>query len=213
MGKIFNPDSSLMMFFSKILDLIILNLMLLIGCIPIVTIGTSTTALNYCVEQCRQNQGGAIYKQFWYAYRANFKQATQLLGFLLIPTAIIVADLLILYQNEIRINIIVLVLMGVFAVLCYLAMGFVFPLQARFSNTTKQTLKNALLMSILSLPKAIIVGALNFLPIGLAVLWPYLFLRSIIFWVMIGFAAIAYLNNIFLQKVFSQFYTQDTLPE
>ena len=42
MGKLFGPDSILFAFLAKIADLIILNVLWIIGCIPSVTIGAST---------------------------------------------------------------------------------------------------------------------------------------------------------------------------
>ena len=46
--KIFAIDSPLMNILSKIADLMILNLITLVMCIPIVTAGASFTAMHYC---------------------------------------------------------------------------------------------------------------------------------------------------------------------
>ena len=45
MGSFFNMDSPVMRFLSRLCDLMILNILCLICCIPIVTIGASITAL------------------------------------------------------------------------------------------------------------------------------------------------------------------------
>ena len=50
MGKLFSPDSPAIKFLWKAADLIALNLIWLICCIPIVTIGPSTAAM-YCVAE------------------------------------------------------------------------------------------------------------------------------------------------------------------
>ena len=47
MNNLFNMDGPLFRFLSKVADLMILNLIFLISCIPIVTIGASITALSY----------------------------------------------------------------------------------------------------------------------------------------------------------------------
>ena len=47
MGRFFNLDSPLMTFLSKMADLMILNLLTLICCIPIITAGDAMTALYY----------------------------------------------------------------------------------------------------------------------------------------------------------------------
>jgi len=47
MGKFFNLDSPLMRFMTKLADLMILNLLFLITCIPVITIGAAWTSLYY----------------------------------------------------------------------------------------------------------------------------------------------------------------------
>ena len=47
MGKLFNIDSPVMRFLGKVADLMILNLVTLLCCIPVVTIGASLTAMHY----------------------------------------------------------------------------------------------------------------------------------------------------------------------
>ena len=46
--KIFDIDSPLMNVLGKISDLVILNLITVVMCIPIVTAGASFTAMHYC---------------------------------------------------------------------------------------------------------------------------------------------------------------------
>ena len=54
MGNLFGQDSFLTNFLTRIADLMVLNFLWVIGCVPIITIGTSTVALYYCVEQYRK---------------------------------------------------------------------------------------------------------------------------------------------------------------
>ena len=211
MGRIFGQDSFLTSFLTKITDLMILNFMWLIGCIPIVTIGTSTAALYYCVEKYRENGGIRLLESFWKAYRTNFKQATALFVIMLAVLCILVADVLVLYQMEMEISTVILVIMGVIALLILLAMGYVFPLQAKFINTVKQTMKNAWLMAILHLPKSLLVMVLNLLPVLLWVLVPEAFYRCAGLWFFIGGSGTAYINNIILQSVFKRYYDNTTM--
>lgn len=44
---VFNPDSPLMRALGVVWDLIVLNLLFLVCCIPVVTIGPAITALHY----------------------------------------------------------------------------------------------------------------------------------------------------------------------
>lgn len=47
MSRFFNPDNPIMEFIAKIFDLILLNLIFIFSCVPIITIGASTSALSY----------------------------------------------------------------------------------------------------------------------------------------------------------------------
>lgn len=49
MGRLFDLDSPVFSFLSKMADLIYLNILAFICCIPIITVGASMTALNYVV--------------------------------------------------------------------------------------------------------------------------------------------------------------------
>ena len=72
MGKLFDLDSPIMNFLGKLADLIILNILAFICCIPIVTAGASMTALYYvCLKMVRNNEG-YIMKSFFKSFKQNF---------------------------------------------------------------------------------------------------------------------------------------------
>ena len=56
MGKLFNIDSPVMRFLGKVADLMILNLVTLLCCIPVVTIGASLTAMHYVLLKMVRNE-------------------------------------------------------------------------------------------------------------------------------------------------------------
>ena len=49
MGRLFSLDSPLFSFLSKVADLMLLNILTLICCLPIFTVGASMTELHYVV--------------------------------------------------------------------------------------------------------------------------------------------------------------------
>lgn len=57
----------------KITDLLILNVLWLVGCIPIVTIGVSTASLYHCCIKCVRRDRSKLTKEFWRAYKLNLK--------------------------------------------------------------------------------------------------------------------------------------------
>ena len=74
MGKIFNYDNLFFRVTGRIGDLFILNLMWLIGCLPVITIGASTLALYTVVERMQNGEEGYLCRDFWKAYRKHLKR-------------------------------------------------------------------------------------------------------------------------------------------
>ena len=71
-----NPESKFMLAMSRIGDLLLLNLMFLISCVPIFTIGAASTAMyTLCFRFDTDREQGLI-KSYLIAFRDNFKQAT-----------------------------------------------------------------------------------------------------------------------------------------
>ena len=61
---------------NKMADLMILDLIALVCCIPIITIGASMTALHYMALKIVRNEEVYIVRGFWKSFKMNFRQAT-----------------------------------------------------------------------------------------------------------------------------------------
>ena len=75
MRGIFDIDSPFIQFLAHIADLIILNIVFLICCIPFVTIGPSITALNYVTLKLAAKEDINVIRSFFKSFRQNFRQA------------------------------------------------------------------------------------------------------------------------------------------
>lgn len=212
MGKLFNPDSPVMQGLSKIADLVVLNILCLICCIPIVTIGVAVTALYDAAGRLLRDEGG-VYKAFFHALRSNFKQST-ILWLILLAVGALLIPAMIFYSNaKLQIFFFIMVLL---AFLWCAVTAWVFPLQSRFVNPVKQTLKNALLCALGYLPRTILCVAFNMLPWILAILFPVFFLQSSVVFVLIWFSLAAYFNLQILKKPFRTLIGEedpDVVPE
>ena len=62
MDRIFNMDNKFFTFMGRVADLIILNLLFLLCCIPIVTIGPAITAMYYVTMKMVSASGSSL----WY---------------------------------------------------------------------------------------------------------------------------------------------------
>ena len=76
MGRFFNMDSPVMNFLGRVADLVWLNILYIICCLPIFTIGAATSALYYVTMKMVADEEGYITKSFFKSFKDNFKQAT-----------------------------------------------------------------------------------------------------------------------------------------
>ena len=70
-GKLLDYDGPIVHFTEKAGQLIWLNILTIVCCLPVVTMGASFAALNTVVLKMSRNEEGYITKQFFKAFKAN----------------------------------------------------------------------------------------------------------------------------------------------
>lgn len=150
MGRFFNLDSPLMTFLSKMADLMILNLLTLLCCLPIITAGDAMTALYYMTIKMVKNEECYIVKGYFKSFKENFKQATIIWLIALVVGIIFAGDFMILRNSTVSFGKVIMVLITIVAVIYLFTMIYIFPVLSRFENTVKNTIRNSFLMSVLN---------------------------------------------------------------
>lgn len=181
MGKIFDLDSPVMRFLSRMADLMILNLVIVVCCLPIITIGASITAMHYVMLKIARGEDGYIVKDFFKSFKLNFKQSTVIWLIMLLLIAVFAGDYLILNYGGIEFPKGMGMALAVVAVLVFIVSTYIFPVLARFDNSIKNTIKNGCMMSIIAAPKAVLMAILTVSPVILAILVPALLPLVILF--------------------------------
>lgn len=77
MNKIIGYDSPLMSLLGKLADLFFLNVITLLCCLPIITIGASLTACYYTALKIKRDEGH-VFRNFWNSFRENLFSSTVL---------------------------------------------------------------------------------------------------------------------------------------
>lgn len=202
----FSPDSKTMQIIGRVTDLILLNIVYLLTCLPIFTIGAATTALyTMCFRLMREEYSGLI-RSYFRAFKDNFKQATVIWGVLLvavIPALYYLSQLLTL-EGMLRYASFVFVLI---AAVGLMTASYVFPWISQFENGTVQALKNALILSISHLPRTLCILAINLMPLIVWVINAELFIQVSFLWIVLYSAAAAYMNTGLLWHVFKPYRT------
>lgn len=199
--KFFSLDSPLMQALNKMADLLWLNVLTIICCIPIVTVGASLTAMHYMILKVLRNEETYITRGFFRSFKDNFRQATVIWLIQLVVTVLLAGDFYIMYKSETEFHIVFQVLIMIVAVMAVLTSTFVYPVLAKFDNSIFSTIKNALYVSILQLPKAIAMVVLSILPLVLVVIAPSLVPIVLMFGVSIPAYLFAMMYNKFFKKL------------
>lgn len=150
MGNLFNLDGPVLQFINKLVYSVYLNILWFICCIPIVTVGASTTALFYVSLKVAKNEEGNLTKAFFHSFRENFKQGTIIWLILLGVGIVLGIDGYVLYHMRFE-NAFWTLCTAIFfvAAAAYgVVLMYIFPLLARFDNTVGAMFKNALFIGI-----------------------------------------------------------------
>ena len=146
-----------------------LNLIWFICCIPVVTIGASTTALYYASLKIARGEDHALARMFFRSFRENFRQSTVLWLILLAAGLFLAGDGYLVYRlrasstGAAAVLWTLILALVIAAALAYaIVLLFVFPLVASVSNTNWAMLKNSFFIGTHYLLCTILVFAVHF---------------------------------------------------
>lgn len=205
MKNIFNLDSPFMAFLSNLVDVIILNIICLICCIPIVTIGPVIAAMHYVTLKMVKNEDTYIVKTFFRALKNNFKQSFIIWLVFLVITAVCILDFKMLYVMGISENRIFGIIIGIIYVFICLTVMYIFPILSHFENTLGQTVKNAFFICMLHFVKTVIMAAIYIIPF---ILLP-LGINMIALFLMLGLSGPAYVNSYIWKSIFKKYEPEE----
>ena len=178
MGKLFDLDSPIMRFLSRMADMIILNILMMICCIPIITVGAACTAMHYVLLKMVRDEEGYLIRGFFKSFVQNFKQATLIWLFMLVVIIVFLGDWLIFRASGDTFPKALVVGVAAIGIIVLMVAMFVFPLLARFDNSIKNTIHNAALLAFANLPKTLLMILMYALPfiIGYFSVYSYIFI-------------------------------------
>ena len=177
---LFNYDNPVWRFIGKLGDLVLLNLLWLICCIPVFTAGAATTAVYYVTLKLVRDDDGSTIKSFFHSFTQNFKQAT-------VMSAVF----------------------GAMTLILLFVTTYIFPLQARFYNTVKRTLFNAFFMSVRHLLQTISMLIIDGLVVAGVYVALYMVPQVSMLLLLFGFPLIAFINSYFFTEIFKKYIPKE----
>lgn len=191
-------------------NLMILNVLWIICSIPVVTIGASSSALNYTCIKLRRNEGDSIVRMFFHSFVTNLKQG-MLIGTGMVAILIILCSGLIQALGSINSGhsvstVFAVVLVGMLFV-WIMAYTYIFMVLARFENTILRTITNSfyfMAKDIFQTLKVLGIECFGIIILPLF-LWRYV---PVLFPVLlfVGVPALAYISaKIFNDQIFAEY--------
>lgn len=208
MSRFFNPDNPVMEFIAKIFDLVILNLIFIFSCVPIITIGASTSALSYVTLKMVRGEDPYIWRNFWKSFRQNFKQGTLVWIFSILIFIFLGMDFYIINSQNTSLFAVVRILLWIVCAVALSVFLYVFPVISHFVCTTKQALKNALLMTFGHLPYTLMMLALAELLLFLCSSSSKLFAMIVVLSGICGFSVVSFVYSIMFDRIFQKYESE-----
>jgi uncharacterized membrane protein YesL len=201
-GRLFNMDNPFFRFMGKMVDVLWLNIIWLVFSLPIVTIGASTTAMICVMMKVVRDREGYIWRDFWKSFKINFKQSTIMwIGIILVYSVLGTDIYFFMNQTSAYSRLLLSFMIGVTLVVTC-ACIYIFPLQAQFENPIKQTVKNALIISMKHMPWTLLL-LLILIGGGIGI---YLFFALAMFF---GFGLIAFVCAYIFNHIFIRYIPED----
>lgn len=200
MGRLFDLDSPIMRFLGRVGDMMILNILVLICCIPIITAGAAFTAMHYVLLKMVRDEEGYLIRGFFKSFVQNFKQATLMWLLMLLVVAVYVGDSYIFGYSGVEFPRALIIAVIAIGITMLMVAMYVFPLLARFDNTIRNTFKNAAVLTFANLPKTLLMALMYALPLIIGYYSAYADIFIILFGISVPAYGAAYLYSGIFKK-------------
>jgi len=203
----FNIDGRFFSIISRLGDLVILNILFLICCIPVITVGASVSAMYAVTKKMTEDKEGYILKSFFKAFKENFRQSTVLWFILLVCAVIVSVDLYICrnFMKEGLLQAFAEVFMLFALLMVFFMILYALTLQCTFENTVRNTLKNSFLISLGHAPWSILMTVLALSPFIALLCFGEFFGTELLAILLIWFSGMAYVNSFILNRIYKKY--------
>lgn len=210
MSRLFNLENPFMQFLSKVFDLIVLNIIFILTCIPVFTIGASLSALYDVSLKMVRKRDTYVIKGYFHAFVSNFKQSTIIWIFCVFLFFFFQYDYMIITsQNSIGFQVVrILFFMVLFILIA--AFFYIFPIASHFVCTIRQLIRNAFLMSLGHLPYTLIFFVYYAAVYFIATRSVTLLGGAIAISMICGFSVTAYLFSIIFSRIFKKYEPEES---
>ena len=204
----YNQDSKFWHFATLVADVILLNLLFIVLCIPVVTIGPAVSALIHTTLKLSEDENRTIIKPFWNEFKRDItkKMVLWILYLVLIAAMIYMAQF---YWNFANNNVdlfrtfgfMLFVLSALILVTTIVASIIGLAMTTKYFSPIKRLIKNSYLL-IIVMPFQSLIMASAF--VIATIFFIYQTVPVFLFFLVIGFAGLAYTFAPLIREIFTK---------
>lgn len=204
----FDTDNFLMRFSEKVLDIVTVNLLFLVSCLPIFTIGIAKISLYQTIFEIKKSRRVPVFKTYIRSFKQNWKLGIQL-GLLELGVSLIVGIDLYLFwsQSGLVFQILKAICLGILIFLT-LVMLASYPIAARYELDWKEILQKGLLLVSFNFPWFFLMLGILFLIIMILYLSGFTLLLGGSAFLLFGFGLLAFWQAGLMEKLFGKYTTE-----
>ena len=137
---------------TKFFNIMLLSILWVVGCIPVVTIGTSTAALYYTTVKVIRKDNGYLCREFWRSYKENLKPGIPVTIIVLVLTLLMCYNRYFMQHWEGNFGMVMEVIYTAVLILIVAMVMYLFPVLSRFKMKMLDLFKLTLFMTMKHLP-------------------------------------------------------------
>jgi uncharacterized membrane protein YesL len=179
MGKItdfLGNEGGFTYWMSKVFDTLVLGLLWLLCCLPVFTVGASTSALYYAFTKSVKNDIGYASREFFHGFRMNFRQGVILWMVMLGVLALSGGNFYIVWMKFTATNFhtFLLVIYGIAFAAAASMLMYLFPTLSRFNMKTGWFFRFAASAALIHFPTTLILLVISVFTVLLVYRFPFL---------------------------------------
>ena len=192
-------------FFHDLFDLLLVNCLWLLCCLPVITIGPATCGMYAVTLKLAREEPVNPLKDFLRGLRDNFKAGVLLELLVVLLVAFLAGDLWFAQLQSGWMQTLYITLALVTGMACLILISYAFPLQAMFRAPLKIQILNALKLTAVAPVKSILLGVVLSVPVVAALTLPLEVLKVIgVVYLIVGFSGPAYGASRILRDIFDR---------
>lgn len=195
-----DPESKTLHGASTFVTFVVLNVVYLVTCLPVLTIGMATSALFEVTMRYSDEEGGDLIEGYFRAFGKNAGRATAVYLCLAVPIVVLTFSGFFWAFHGGPVSLLAALLAFLGALYLFAAFLYGMALVARYRNSLRQTLKNALLLPAVEPWRTFVLVIIPATAVSLTAVFPVF----VIILGTVGFAVGVYFSGFLLRRVFAR---------